>query len=178
VRPRGLRRLAAPLLAWALVAALAAGLAARVGASRARGPGFATLPILTPTSLPYEAAMRADRAQPAGQGGAEALDLAEALLAQGVTDPALAAQVEALASDRATLLALRNQRHALNIRLMDVGVEVAGRLTAPQWEAIHMRRDTLRAQAEAAVFARLLQRLRGEQVPPTSPAPPALPAPP
>lgn len=162
--------------AWVLVALLVLGLGARGLARRAEGSGFATLPILTPTSLPYEATLRADRGQPAGQGGAEALALAEALLAQGAQDPALAAEVEALAAERAALLALRNQRHALNIRLMDVGVDVASRLSPEQWQAIHMRRDTLRAQAESAVYGRLLDRLRGGQ-PSPPPAPPPGPPP-
>lgn len=160
---------------WALVGLLAAGLVLRVLAREAEGTGFATLPILTPTSLPYEAQMRSEAGQPAGQGGAEALALAEQLLAgPAPADPTLLAEVEALAADRAALLELRGRRHALNVRLMDVGVEVARRLEPAQWEAIHMRRDELRGQAEAAVFERALQRLRGPAPPPGA-APPTAP---
>jgi hypothetical protein len=48
----------------------------------------------------------------------------------------------------------------LNIALMDVGVAVASELTPTQWDAIHMRRDALRARTEAEVFDRVLDRLR------------------
>ena len=61
---------------WALVVVLATGLLLRWLAFGAEGSGFATLPILTPASLSYEARMRAEAGQPPGQGGAEALALA------------------------------------------------------------------------------------------------------
>lgn len=150
------------LAMWTTVLLLALALGLRLVAPTRSASGFATLPILTPTSLAYEASMRAQRGQPAGMGGAEALELAQALLsAPPPQDPTLAAEIEALAQERQGLLALRDQRHGLNIRLMDVGVEVARRLTPEQWEAIHMRRDQLKAQAEAATFERLLRRLQG-----------------
>ena len=147
--------------AWLVPALLAVALGLRL-ADRLRAPTtFATMPILTPTSLVYEAQLRQARGQPAGMGGMEAFLLAERLLAAPDSiDPALAPELSALAEDRAALLALRDRRHGLNTSMMEVGVEVAARLRPDQWDAIHMRRDALRAEAEAQTFDRLLQRLK------------------
>ncbi len=147
------------VLAWGVVAVLGLALAAR-GLALRPGEGFATMPILTPTSLVYEAQLREERGQPAGMGGAEAVAMAEALLAAPASsDPAVAAEVEALAQDRAQLLSLRNRRHALNVAMMDVGVEVARRLRPAQWQAVLMGRDQTRAAAEAETFERLRRHL-------------------
>lgn len=147
--------------AWLVPALLALALGLRL-ADRLRAPSaFATMPILTPTSLVYEAQLRQARGQPAGMGGMEAFLLAERLLASPASpDPALAAELSALAEDRAALLALRDRRHGLNTAMMEVGVDVASRLSPAQWEAIHMGRDANRARAEADTFDRLLQRLQ------------------
>jgi hypothetical protein len=125
--------------------------------------GFATLPILIPVSLGYERAMRAERNQPSGTGGDDAMAVLAAI--DGVqVDPAsreaLATRVAALRASEAHLLDLRNRKHALNTRLMNVGVEVARELSPEQWSAVVMQRDAIRAKVEDPVFARLLEKLR------------------
>lgn len=163
------------LLGWVAVACLAVSCALAGGVLLHRGPGFATLPIFVPASLAHEKALRAERGQPAGKGGVEAVELAESLLRDATvsSDPALAGEVAALGETRARLLDARNRRHALNIRLMDVGVAVARELTPAQWDAIHMRRDAIRGKAERDLFARLLAKLGGAgQGSPEAPAPP------
>ncbi|RME26600.1 MAG: hypothetical protein D6798_06360 [Deltaproteobacteria bacterium] len=150
---------------WAVVVLLAVSLGIRL--LPPSGTDFETMPILVPTSLTYEARLREARNQPPGRGGAEAVELAEDLLGEdllaegGGGDPRLVAEIEALAEERARLLALRDRRHQLNVALMDVGVEVARRLRPDQWHEVVMHRDARRATAEAATFDRLLARLRG-----------------
>ncbi len=153
-----------PRLGWLLAACLAVALGLQLRLLLVRGPGFATMPVFVPVSLEHERAMREARGQPAGRGGEEALRAAEALL-KSLPDPEKApSQQQALARLRATreaLLAARNRRHALNIALMDVAVEVARELSPEQWDAIHMRRDALRGKAEAELFSRVEAHLRG-----------------
>jgi hypothetical protein len=161
---------------WMLVVVLAVSVAAQLRLVLHRGPGFATLPIFVPDSAIHEQAQRDARGQPAGLGGEEALQAAEALLRAPLdpaTTPARQKVMAALRADRARLLDARNRRHALNIRLMDVGVAVARELTPAQWDAIHMRRDAIRGKAERDLFARLLAKLGGAgQGSPEAPAPP------
>lgn len=147
-------------LAWLLAAVLAASCVWHARAWLTGPSGFATLPIFVPVSLEYEKQLRATRGQPAGRGGEEAASLASALLDEPSLAPSLAPLVEQLRADRARLLDARGRRHALNIRLMDVGVAVASELDVEQWAQIHMRRDELRARTEHEVFERLLERLR------------------
>ena len=153
---------------WALVAVLAIAVAAQLRLVLHRGPGFATLPIFVPDSAIHEKAQRDARGQAPGRGGEEALLAADALLRAPLdpaTTPARQKLVADLRADRARLLDARNRRHALNIRLMDVGVELARELTPAQWDAIHMRRDALRAQADDEVFDRVEERLRAAAPP-------------
>ncbi|MFZ5480902.1 MAG: hypothetical protein ACOZNI_29345 [Myxococcota bacterium] len=148
-------------VAGAVAALLAVAAALQVHALLKPASGFATMPILVPVSLAYEQQMRAARAQPATDGGEGAMRDAERLAAGGAgLEATLRPKIEALRDTRAKLLDARGRRHALNIRLMDVGVAVATELTPAQWDRIHMRRDALRAEADAAVFDRLLGKLR------------------
>lgn len=146
-------------LAWPLIGLLFASAIGQAIALRQGGSGFATLPIFVPASLKYEQQLRADRNEPAGKGGGDAAALAQVLL----NDPAAASvapQLAQLRELRAQLLDARNRRHALNIRMMDVGVAVARELSPAQWDAIHMNRDGLRARSELASYDRLLEKIR------------------
>jgi hypothetical protein len=157
-----------PRLGWVLAGCLAVALGLQLRLLLQRGPGFATLPVFVPASLEHERAMREARGQPAGRGGEEALRAAEALLRAPVDPSRAPAQRDALARVRATreaLLQARNRRHALNIALMDMAVEVARDLSPEQWDAIHMRRDALRGKAEAELFSRVEAHLRGAGAP-------------
>lgn len=148
-------------VAWTLAAVLAlvAGLQAH-GLSKG-DTGFGTLPIFVPLSLEHERQLRAERAQPPGDNGEQAVRVAEGLIArQAALEPTLRPKIEAVRDARAKLLDARDRRHALNVRLMDVGVAVTATLTPAQWDSIHMRRDALRAEADAEVFDRVLQKVR------------------
>lgn len=148
-----------PLFGWLLIAALCASAAGQAALLTRGGSGFATLPIFVPASLKYEQQLRAERRQPAASGGADAAALIEALQ----SDPAAASvapQLARIRALRASLLDARNRRHALNIRMMDVGVAVARELRPAQWDAIHMNRDGLRARSELASYDRLLEKIR------------------
>lgn len=144
---------------WTLVAVLALSCAWDVRQLLSGGTGFATLPVFVPVSLEYERQMREERGQPAGRGGEEAVETARRLL-EAPVDPSKREAIERLRDTRAKLLDARGRRHALNIRLMDVGIAVTRELTPAQWDAIHMQRDQLRGKADAELFERVLSRMR------------------
>lgn len=147
---------------WLVVGLLAAGTACSAWAALRAEPTHTTLPIFTPVSLEMERALRGQRNQPAGRGGEEALALAQALADEPLdttTAAAIAPELAHLEATRIHLLGLRDERHALNTRLMQVGVELGGLLDAAQWDAVLMRRDALRVDGDAAVFDRVLRRV-------------------
>lgn len=161
--------------AWIVCAVAAGGAAVSAWMLLAEPPTHQTLPIFVPVTLEMERAMRARRGQPAGPGGEEAVRLADALVTEpldGVDAAALAAHIATLRDQRAALLALRDQRHALNTALMQVGADVGLALTAEQWDGVHMRRDQLRVDGDEAVFERLLTRLGAPPLPDPPPGPP------
>jgi hypothetical protein len=120
-----------------------------------------TLPIFTLVSLEMERAMR----KGPGRRGEEAVCLAQKLADEPTLDPALKGDEEALRAARTPPLDLHNQRHALNARLREVGVEVGSQLTAEQWAVATMQRDSLRRDGDEAVFDRLQQELSTPQSP-------------
>jgi hypothetical protein len=149
-------------VAWALCAVLTVLIAAQAW-HRFGGPRFATMPILVPVTPEFEDAARARRGLSASRGVEEALTLASRI------EPGkLAAEDRALVRDalpaleaaQARLLALRERRHALNIRLMEAGVEMTSVLTPAQWDKVHMNRDSVRAQADVTTFDRLRAALK------------------
>jgi hypothetical protein len=125
-------------------------------------PSHETLPLFVPVSLEYEKAMRTARSQPAGRGGEEATAVAEVLATMDLdpaTKAAITPHVEALGLARQRVLALRNERHQLNVALMEVGTELGATLTERQWDIVERGRDAVRAEEDAAVFERLRQKL-------------------
>ncbi len=151
------------VLPWIVAGFLALSSAGQVWVLLAPARRFAVMPVFVPVSLEHERAMRLERGQPVGRGGEEAVDLVRALERERL-DPATAAavapHVETLRRNREALLELRNERHRLNIALMDVGVAVVRELTPGQWESVHMGRDAARAAADRALFERVRRTLR------------------
>ena len=115
------------------------------------GVSFSTMPILTPVSLDYEKSFRA---------GQEPVNLHVVMDAARHVDPDRVPKVEyaQFAADRLRMLELRNQRHALNVRLMEAGVEIVQRLTPEQWEVVQSQRDKIQAEEEAKMIETILQK--------------------
>lgn len=110
-----------------------------------------TMPILTPVSLEYEQAFRA---------GEEPANLHVVIEAARHVNPDLVskAEYEQFAADRLRMLELRNQRHALNVRLMEAGVDLLQTLTPEQWEFVQSQRDAIQAAKEAQSIQQLLDK--------------------
>ena len=110
-----------------------------------------TMPILTPVSLDYEKTFRS---------GQEPVNLHVVMDAARHVDPDRVpkAEYEQFAADRLKMLELRNQRHALNVRLMEAGVDIVQRLTPEQWEVVQSQRDKIQAAEEAKMIETILQK--------------------
>lgn len=110
-----------------------------------------TMPILTPVSLDYEKTMRA---------GQEPVNLHLVMDAAKYVDPDKVpkTEYEEFAADRQKMLALRNQRHALNVRLMEAGVDIVQQLTPEQWEVVQSQRDKVQAAEEAKTIEVILRK--------------------
>ena len=113
--------------------------------------GVNTMPILTPVSLEYEQALRA---------GEEPANLHAIMDAVRHVNPdrVSKAEYEQFVADRQQMLVLRNQRHQLNVRLMEAGVSLLQTLTPEQWEFVQSQRDAIQAKHEAFSMERLLEK--------------------
>ena len=110
-----------------------------------------TMPILTPVSLAYEKEMRA---------GQEPADLHMVIDAARHVDPTRVSKTDYanFVADRLKMLELRNQRHALNVQLMEAGVGILETLTPEQWEFVQSQRDSIQATHETKEMERLLEK--------------------
>lgn len=148
---------------WGLVALLAALTTGQAAVLLAGRETHAVLPIFVPVSAEHERTMREARGQPPGRGGEEAVEAVrrvERMAVDPATAAAVAPQVERLKALRLELLAARDERHRLNTRMMEVGVELGRVLTPEQWEEVVSKRDAVRARADAALFDRVLAGMR------------------
>ena len=110
-----------------------------------------TMPILTPVSLAYEKDLRA---------GQEPADLHMVIDAARRVDPTKVSKADyaQFVADRLKMLELRNQRHALNVQLMEAGVEILETLTPEQWDFIQSQRDSIQATHETKEMEKLLDK--------------------
>ena len=110
-----------------------------------------TMPILTPVSLDYERAFR---------DGQEPADLHMVMDAARHVDQTRVSKTdyEHFVADRLRMLELRNQRHALNVRLMEAGVSILEELMPKQWEFVQSQRDSIQAIHEADAMEELLKK--------------------
>jgi hypothetical protein len=114
-------------------------------------PSIRTLPILSPVSLKYEEELRSGK-QPANL---------HAVVNRVLTiDPSQVPkeQVQQFMDNRLSMLTLRNERHQLNVRLMESGVSLLETLTPEQWEFVQSQRDQIQATHEMAAMEQLLQK--------------------
>ena len=110
-----------------------------------------TMPILTPVSLDYEKSFRS---------GQEPVNLHLVMDAARHVDTNRVpkAECEQFVADRLKMLELRNQRHALNVRLMEAGVNIVQELTPEQWEIVQSQRDKVQAAEEAKTIETILRK--------------------
>jgi hypothetical protein len=116
------------------------------------------LPILTPVSLKYE--------QQARQGE-RALNVQQVLhrisQIQPVSEPEQQQTLALLLADYDRMLALRNQRHELNVSLMNHGVSLVEILTEEQWLWVQSHRDTVKAAREKEEIEQILLRWKAAE---------------
>ena len=120
-----------------------------------QSPQFETMPIFTPTSLQYEKEFR---------GGEKPLNIAQMMeilprLEREAKNSKLPPeQLEAFRAHRSRMLELRNQRHELNVQMMNSAIEILSVLTAEQWEFVQSNRDSIQSKIELDILERLLQK--------------------
>ena len=117
---------------------------------------FAIMPILAPVSLDYEQYMR-DGRKPLNIG--EMMKILPEL--EKSLDPAKVSMSELLLfqEHRNQMLELRNERHQLNIALMDDGIALLKDLTPAQWDWVQSQRDHNQAVIEMQIVESLIKDL-------------------
>lgn len=115
------------------------------------GSKIRTLPILSPVSLSHEREMR---------GKQRPLNVHQLMERFQYVDVERAPQstMKQFVETRQKMLALRNERHQLNVRLMDSGVSLLQELTDAQWDFVQSQRDAIKAETELAEMNQLLER--------------------
>ena len=119
---------------------------------------FTTLPIFTPLSPELEQAMRNERGQPTPITPREALKRAEAQI-RDPNSKVAPADIRKLSKTMEALRAARDQRHGLNVAMMNTGVAVAKELEPSQWAWIEMHRDARDGAHEVEMLERLRKQL-------------------
>lgn len=111
---------------------------------------FEVMPIFTPVSLQYEKVLQE------GKSPEESPDILEVVQRLDLenTDPK---DVQELKEQRRIMLSLRNERHELNIKMMNNGIEVLGELSSEQWTFVQSNRDAIQAKIEVDVLQRVLE---------------------
>lgn len=114
------------------------------------------LPILTPVSLKYE--------QQARQGE-KALNIQQVLHRISeippASEPAQQQRLDVLLADYERMLDLRNQRHQLNVSLMNHGISLVEILSEEQWLWVQSHRDTVKSAREQEQIEQILLRWKG-----------------
>lgn len=152
---------------WILVLILGATLALQYTACSVSETGFSTLPILSPVSPELERVMRKQRGQQTPVSPRRATQIMEAIGAdEGLEQAAREAaskQLQNATHSIGGLRTLRDERHGLNVAMMNVGVDIASELTPAQWSHIHMHRDVRDGLAELDTLKRVRTQLQQDQ---------------
>jgi hypothetical protein len=113
---------------------------------------FEVMPIFTPVSLQYEKMLQE------GKSPEESPDILEVVqrLDFENTDPK---DVKELKEQRRIMLSLRNERHELNIKMMNNGIEVLGELSPEQWSFVQSNRDAIQQKIELDVLEKTIQKI-------------------
>ena len=142
---------------WLILAVLLAGFSVQLISWAPTGTVFATMPIFTPVSLQYEQEIRGD-GKPLNIR--EAMAEVERLSRSSAKGTLSSSAIRNLRQTRTRMLELRNQRHELNIEMMDLAVEIVDELSPPQWAVVQSQRDAIQAKVEMDIFERLLERVK------------------
>ena len=110
-----------------------------------------TLPILNPVSLQMERSMRN------GEPSLNLHRLMDQVLRMDTTNLSKS-ELETFQQARQQMLSLRDQRHALNVKLMESGVRLLQVLTPEQWAVVQSHRDQIQATYELQAMQKLLDR--------------------
>ena len=124
-----------------------------------RPTNFSVMPIFTPVSLEYEQEMRRLRNQPESFTPQPMLQQLDYLMATERLNHSDSALIEALQNNRDRMLALRQDRHRLNVEMMDLAILLTQVLSSNQWEFIQANRDKLVAESELGTYEIILERL-------------------
>ena len=111
---------------------------------------FEVMPIFTPVSLQYENACQGK--SPKHPNLVKFLENID----QQNPEPAV---VERLKKERIELLQLRNERHDLNIKMMENSISLLSDLTPEQWDFIQSNRDKIQSKIELDILEQLIQEL-------------------
>jgi Spy/CpxP family protein refolding chaperone len=152
---------------WLVCVILASSALVQWGSDGGSKTGFSTLPILSPVSPELEQAMRKQRGQATPVSPRRATQIVQAIgadeqLGQGARE-AVAKQLVNATQSVGGLRTLRDERHGLNVAMMNVGVEIASKLTPAQWSHIHMHRDVRDGLAELDTLRRVRAELQSDQ---------------
>lgn len=115
------------------------------------GNTIRTLPILNPVSLQMERSMRN------GEPAQNLHRMMDQVLRMDTTNLSKS-ELEKFQQDRQQMLSLRDQRHALNVKLMHSGVRLLQVLTPEQWEIVQSHRDQIQATYELQAMQQLLDQ--------------------
>ena len=67
--------------------------------------------------------------------------------------------IDDLQNNRERMLALRQDRHRLNVEMMDLAILLTQTLNSNQWEFVQANRDMLVAESELGTYEIILERL-------------------
>ena len=113
---------------------------------------FEVMPIFTPVSLQYENAYQEGKKPKTLPNIIQILENID----QQNLDPTA---VEVLKKERIELLKLRNERHDLNIKMMENSISLLSDLTPEQWDFIQSNRDKIQSKIELDILEQVLQEL-------------------
>ena len=132
------------------VIGLILGIFLQIGSYLSTDTRFEVMPVFTPVSLQYEQKLL---------GGEKPKRMPDVMrfLKDTPAKNIDRVQLEALKKEREELLRLRNERHELNIKMMENSISILSALHPEQWDFIQSNRDEIQARIELDIMEQLLQ---------------------
>lgn len=113
---------------------------------------FEVMPIFTPVSLQYEKVLLE------GRSPEKSPDILKVVGQLDLKNTDLK-DVQNLKKERSAMLKLRNERHELNILMMNNGIEVLGELSPEQWSFVQSNRDAIQQKIELDVLEETIHKI-------------------